>query len=200
MSKFGGCSLGIEIGPECDNIISKLLVLLLRKYCIHNFITILLFIYTSVKITNRLVNHVYIIFFFYFFIAEFSSCKAARKFLTENPSVGITSSSNDYIETTEVKLNIGTISILKPCPKDIGECKLISITSLSLITQIVENKRDNDIVNINKGFKISFSAEISELGVSLRDHKLVEIWDPNLPIYLQQGYSKIFKEEHFNCF
>ena len=53
----------------------------------------------------------------------FPSCKSARSFLTDNPSIGITPSSSDHVETTEVKLSIGIYSLSKPCPIDIGEYK-----------------------------------------------------------------------------
>ena len=59
------------------------------------------------------------------FTAIFPNCKAARKFLAENPSVGITPNSRDYIETTEVRFSIEGFDFQNTCPMDVGKCKLI---------------------------------------------------------------------------
>ena len=61
------------------------------------------------------------------FIDIFLSCKAARSFLADNPPIGITLSSRDYIETTQVKLDIEAFEFQKTCPIDIGRYKLIYI-------------------------------------------------------------------------
>ena len=57
---------------------------------------------------------------------HFSSCVAAREYVSTNPSPGISTSSH-LDETTDVHLNIDGYRMMKSCPADVGEYAAVTL-------------------------------------------------------------------------